>query len=119
MVLDRPVTRRFSPFLIALAVALASPALAFADDKPPSAEDMEAAKKAFGEGKKLFDKQKYAEAVEKFKESYRLSRNPVLLYNIALTFERLGTNDMALFYYKKFLSDAPADAAQRPDAEKS
>lgn len=85
----------------------------------PTAEELEAAKKAYGEGAKLFAAEKYAEAAEKFKESYRLSRNPVLLYNIGLTFERLGTKDKALFYYKKFLKDAPAEASQRPDVEKS
>jgi tetratricopeptide (TPR) repeat protein len=103
------------------AIALAAPAVALADDAPPAPteEDLAAAKKAFGEGKKLFDKGKYAEAVEKFKESYRLSKNPLLLYNIALTFERLENAEKALFYYRKFLKDAPEDAAQRPDAEKS
>ncbi len=85
----------------------------------PTAEELEAAKKAYGEGAKLFAAEKYGEAVERFKESYRLSRNPVLLYNIGLTFERLGTKDMALFYYKKFLKDAPAEAPQRPDVDKS
>ena len=53
---------------------------------------------------------KFDEAAEKFKESYRLSRNPVLLYNIGFTFDQLGKKDLAVIYYKKFLTDAPADA---------
>jgi tetratricopeptide (TPR) repeat protein len=82
-----------------------------------SAADMKKAKEAFVEGKAAFEKGDYDKAAEKFKESFKLSKNPLLLFNIALTMEKLGTNDMALFYYKKFLSDAPDDAAQRPDAQ--
>ncbi|KAB2855696.1 MAG: tetratricopeptide repeat protein, partial [Bauldia sp.] len=83
---------------------------------PPTPEQMEQAKQAFIAGKTLFDEKKLEEAVEKFKESYRLSRNPLLLYNVAFTLDQMGQKDLAVFYYKKFVSDAPADAAQRPDA---
>jgi hypothetical protein len=83
---------------------------------PPTPEQMEQAKQAFIAGKTLFDEKKFEEAVEKFKESYRLSRNPLLLYNVAFTLDQMGQKDMAVFYYRKFLADAPADAGQRPDA---
>ncbi len=83
---------------------------------PPTPEQMEQAKQAFLAGKALFDEKKFEEAVEKFKESYRLSRNAMLLYNVAFTLDQMSQKDLAVFYYKKFLSDAPADAAQRPDA---
>jgi hypothetical protein len=100
------------------ALALGSLATPTATAQPaPSPADIEAAKKAFNEGKALFEAKKYGEAVEKFKESYRLSKNPLLLYNIAVSLGANNQEDMALFYYKKFLTDAPADAAQRPDAE--
>jgi len=92
---------------------------ASAQDAAPTADELKQAKEAYAAGKKLFEAKKFAEAVEKFKDSYRLSHNPLLLFNIALTFSELGTKDMALFYYKKFMSDAPADAAQRADAEKA
>ncbi len=104
--------------IIALAIAFATlaivtptPALA----QQPSAADMTKAKAAFGEGKKLFDAGDFAEAAGKFKESYKLSKNPVLLYNIGFANEKAGQDDIALFYYRKFLTDAPADAAQRPE----
>src|SRR5262245_4934546 len=109
-------------FLTIIALGLSSVVLGAAaprDAHAQTAADLEAAKKAYAKGKAHFEKGEYDKAVEQFKESYRLSKNPVLLYNIALTFEKLGTNDMAIFYYKKFLSDAPEDAVQRPDAEKS
>lgn len=92
-----------------------APTPASADDAP-SAADLSAAKKAYNEGKALHDKGNLPDAIEKFKESYKLSKNPLLLYNIAFTMDEAGTKDLALTYYKKFLLDAPADAQQRPAA---
>jgi len=102
----------------ALAIGVAAvPASAQPADSPPSEADITAAKKAFGEGKKLFETKKYGLAVDKFKESYRLSKRPTLLYNIAISLDENKQKDMALFYYRKFLTDAPADDEQRPLAE--
>ena len=113
------MTRNFIVIRIALLVlALCAPVAthsAYAQEAPTK-EQLDQAKKAFGEGKVLHDAGKLGEAIEKFKESYRLSRNPVLLYNIALTLDENKQADNALFYYRKFLSDAPADAAQRKAA---
>jgi len=90
-----------------------APAPTQAPAPAPSPEQLEAAKKAFAEGKKLHQQGKYGEAVEKFKESYRLSRNPLLLYNIGFTMDEAKETDMALYYYRKFLKEAPPEAEQR------
>jgi hypothetical protein len=101
-------------FILALALALAAaPSVALAQQPTPA--QIEKAKAAFGEGKKLFEQGDFMEAAAKFKESYNLSKNAVLLYNIGFANEKAGQDDVALFYYRKFLSDAPADAAQRPE----
>jgi tetratricopeptide (TPR) repeat protein len=106
-------------FLIAIVLGTIAPASsAWAEDPAPTKEQLEAAKKAFGEGKALYDEKKFPEAVEKFKESYRLSRNPLLLYNIGHTLDQAGQRDKALFYYRKFLADAPQNAPQRKDVQK-
>ena len=106
-------------FLIAITIACAAivaPASpARADDAAPTPQQLDAAKKAYGEGKALHDAGKLPEAIEKFKESYRLSKKPTLLYNIAITMEEAGMDDLALFYYRKFLTDAPKDAAQHDE----
>ena len=108
------MSRLFIRFVLVVAVVtLGVPAIANADDPAPTPQQIEQAKKAFGEGKKLHDAGKLPEAIEKFKESYRLSKNPLLLYNIGLTMEEAGMEDLALFYYRKFIKDAPADAQQR------
>jgi hypothetical protein len=78
---------------------------------PPTPDELARARAAFTEGKQLYDAGRAADAVEKFKESYRLSRNPLLLYNVAFTFDQLAQKDLALLYYRKFLTDAP-DTAQ-------
>jgi len=92
----------------------ASPSV-WADAARPTPAQLERAKKAFADGKKLHDAGKLTEAVEKFKTSYELSSNPLLLYNIGLTMQELGSDDLAVVYYRKFLAEAPADAAQRAD----
>jgi len=83
----------------------------------PTKEQLDQAKAAYAEGKSLHDQGKLVEAVEKFKESYRLSQNPLLLYNIGFTLDEAGQKDNALLYYRKFLSDAPASAPQRKTVE--
>jgi hypothetical protein len=104
--------------VIAMVAVFAPSNVTFADDAAPSKEQLDQAKKAFGEGKALFEEGKLNEAIDKFKESYRLSRNPLLLYNIGFTLDQAGAKDKALFYYRKFLADAPKAAAQRKEVEK-
>jgi tetratricopeptide (TPR) repeat protein len=108
------LNRLISIVAVALAMVIAVPIVAMADEAPPTPAQLDQAKKAFAEGKKLHDAGKLPESIEKFKESYRLSKNPLLLYNIGLTMEEAGMEDLALFYYRKFLTDAPQDAGQRP-----
>jgi tetratricopeptide (TPR) repeat protein len=108
-----------------LFAALASASVltpAHADDPAataaPTPEQLAQAKKAFEEGNALFKAGKLDEAVVKLKESYRLSKNAFLLYNIGQTYDLLSQKDLVLFYYRKFLASAPATAPMRPTVEK-
>ncbi len=104
--------------LASFAIATSSTSsTAYADDKPPTAAELEKAKKAFLEGKKLHEAGKLEDAIEKYKESYRLSKKPALLYNVAIAMEEAGMDDLALMQFRKYLKEAPADDAQRPTAE--
>jgi hypothetical protein len=98
-------------------ITLALAAFAATASAQPTPDQLEKAKAAFTEGKALHDQGKLPEAVEKFKESYRLSQNPLLLYNIGFTLDEAGQKDNALLYYRKFLSDAPPTAAQRKQVD--
>lgn len=109
--------KRTAPlFAILVAAALATPARA--DEAQPTPEQLAAAKQAFQEGNALFKAGKLEEAVEKLKESFRLSRNAFLLYNIGHTYDQLGRKDLVLFYYRKFLANAPANAPMRDNVAK-
>ncbi len=100
-------------FAIAIAIAIIAPAARVYAD--PTAADLDKAKKEFVQGKTAFDAGDFPEAASHFKTSYNLSKKPALLYNVALANESGGQDDIALFYYRKFLSDAPADAPQRAE----
>ncbi len=89
-----------------------------AEPTGPSAEDMLKAKEAFMKGKELFDAKDFENAVDQFKESYKLSKNPVLLYNIAFTHDEIGDAQLATLYYEKFLRDTNKGAANRDLARK-
>ncbi len=113
--------KRFMTILVlaiaAVAATSSTSSTAYADDKPPTAAELEKAKKAFVEGKKLHEAGKLEDAIEKYKESYRLSKKPALLYNIGIAMEEAGMEDLALMNFRKFLKEAAADAEQRPVVE--
>jgi tetratricopeptide (TPR) repeat protein len=83
----------------------------------PTSDELAKGKEHFARGKKLFDKKDYKGAVKEFKESFRLTRNPLLLYNIGYTFDQLGEKALALFYYQKYLEQSPASDSNRQAAE--
>ena len=99
------------------AALLASPS-ARADPPPPTKEQLDDAKKAFDEAKRLYDGGKLLDAVEKLKESYRLSHNAFLLYNIGHTYDQAGEKEKALYFYARFLEAAPANAPMHDDVVK-
>ena len=102
--------------LAGLVIILTAAAAPIAHAQAPTKEDIEAAKLAFAEGDKLYRAGKFEDALVKLRESYRLSKNPVLLYNIGYIEEQAGHEDRALFYYKKFLTDAPQNAPRLSEA---
>lgn len=108
---------------ITAAALLAAPAHAQKKDAPPpargapTADELAKGKEHFARGKKLFDRKNYKGAVQEFKESFRLTRNPLLLYNIGYTFDQLREKPLALFYYQKYLEQAPETDGNRQAAE--
>jgi tetratricopeptide (TPR) repeat protein len=87
-------------------------------DKPapegPTPEQMEQAREFYVAGKAHHDAGEYDAAAEQYRKSYKLSKAPVLLYNIAQV-ERLGGHaDLALEDYVKYLEvDPNGPGAQR------
>lgn len=84
-------------------------------DEPPALEDdVTAQVEALSEqGAELFHQERYREAIGYFKQAYNLSPVANLLYNIALSYERIEDVPQAIFYYEKFIVAQDADPDTR------
>lgn len=61
----------------------------------------------YNEGQAAYDRADYALAVDRWHESYRLSQEPALLYNIGQAYRQAGDCARALASYRQFLADDP------------
>jgi tetratricopeptide (TPR) repeat protein len=93
-------------FLVVFMIVMAEGA-AFA---APSAEEL------FDQGQTSFTKGDYASAVARWNESYGLSKEPELLFNIAQALRLDGRCEEALATYQRFITIAPG-SQQRPLAD--
>ncbi len=99
----------------AIGIALALPPLPLlaADPPPtplssPTEADTARAKELFETGRQLFLDGSYEAAVAAFRESYQLSGDPILLYNIFQCYDRLEDFDAAIEYVEHYRAFAPA-----------
>lgn len=70
----------------------------------------------FTAGRQAYVEGRYEAAVERFAEAYRLSRKPLLLFNLANAYERLGDYASALQALRDYERAAPA--GERPTLER-
>lgn len=79
---------------------------------PARATDLalDAAQTHTSTGRQFFTQQKYAEARIEFEAAYGLSKEPDLLFNIALSWEREGSVREAIAAYERYLVSRPSDA---------
>lgn len=105
------ISRTILGLTLASAVALASsPALAEPPPTPPadpSQDQLDRAKELFGNGKELYKEGSYEAAIAAFKTAYSQSGDAVLLYNIALAYDRAEMFDEALEYLEYYRAYAP------------
>lgn len=111
--------------LLTLAL-LGTPAFA-QDDAPepetpaadaPSADeqtDLDRAVELFNNGKALFDEAAYTDAITAWEESYRLSKKPALLFNIASAHERKADFEGALEALNRYRAFAKPDEKEALD----
>ena len=101
---------RFAVGVIVFGLVL-PPALASADlprdvaTKSATKDDVDGARAAFQEGVKLYQGADYLGAREKFAEAERLHHASVIVYNLALTEERLGHVQAAVDGYERYIAD--------------
>jgi len=102
--------------LVAALLCIA-PVVAHAESSD-EAEITAMAKEHYKLGLDAYKNGKYPEAIKELKKAYLLKRLPALLLNIGATYRKMGDIDNAVYYYKKYLAEAP-DAKDRGDVEKT
>lgn len=100
----------FALCIVAVAVPAAT-RVARADDVSERA-----AKRHYDRGKKLFDLQKFQDALEQFQKAYDAKPIPDFLFNIGQCQRNLGEYQAAIFSFKKFLKLDP-EAPNREQVE--
>ena len=89
-----------------------SPALSLAQTPPPDgsgAPDASAdarARDLYEKGDRFYAEGRYEKSIEAFREAYNLSRRPLLLFNLANAYERLGRYDEAVASLREYLPQA-------------
>jgi tetratricopeptide (TPR) repeat protein len=76
-----------------------------------------AARRHYERGQKLFNLQKFDEALEQFQKAYDAKPIPDFLFNIGQCHRNLGDYESAIFSFKKFLKLDP-EAPNREQVEK-
>ena len=119
-------TRTIAAAAIAAALLAAAPPAARAQPAPDAAaeapagvagDEVAAYQAAVARGTDAFRLGHYAEARTAFEYAYQIHPEPVLLFNIASCWRRLGQFDTALVAYRRFLNEAPAGDPRRELAE--
>ncbi len=80
----------------------------------PSAVDR--AKRHYQRGSEAFDVGRFDEAIKELEESYRLSGESVLLFNIARAYEKLGNLEEAMRHYRDYV-DLTGNLSEEDKAE--
>ena len=101
-------------FTLSLCISLLAPSLAWAAGS--SDPTTESARRFYLSGTKHFDLTEYREALNDFKQAYRVKEDPVFLYNIAQCLRLLDEKKDALKFYRSYLNRAP-EAPNRAEVE--
>jgi hypothetical protein len=71
------------------------------------AQDFEAAGKHFSAAQDAFGARHYKTAATEFEAAYAITKDPVLLYNVAESWEKAGDGHQAVANYKAYLKEQP------------
>ncbi len=80
------------------------------------AQDAAAYQEAVSAGYENFEAADYTAARADFERAYKIFAKPILLFNIASTYRRQGSDKLAIDYYRRYLDVAPPRASQRRQA---
>lgn len=74
------------------------------------------AKTFFDSGVRHYNLGHFPEAIADFEKAYNVDPAPILLFNIAQSHRQLGDKERALFFYRRYLEQAP-NAANKAEVE--
>jgi tetratricopeptide (TPR) repeat protein len=98
---------------LSLLVLLAISSAAFAQKAAPERE----ARAHYEQGMTLYDAGDFKKAIEEFRTAYELVPTPGLLFNLGQAYRLEKNYDMALYFYRTYLSRMP-DAPNRADVDR-
>jgi len=58
----------------------------------------------------------FEDAVSEFRKAYEVQARPEFLLHIGRSFQQLGQSEKALYFFKRYISTAPPEAAEREEA---
>jgi tetratricopeptide (TPR) repeat protein len=108
-------TSRFFIALLAVFVMVTAPGLG---TLPAQAQDSDAYRKLIAEATRLAYEKKYDEAIGKYFEAKTIQPDPVLDYNIARCYDKMGNCESATRHYNMVLDSEDAAPEDRTSAEK-
>jgi hypothetical protein len=82
--------------------------LFFALGATAQAQDFEAAGRHFSAAQEAFGAKHFKTAAAEFEAAYGITKDPVLLYNVAESYEKAGDGHKAVANYKAYLKEQPA-----------
>jgi len=101
-------------WVIVIAMMLVAPLSAAG--RGAGAAELREAKKHFRTGEKHYKVGEFDKAAEAYKEAYRLSEKPALLFNIAQAYRHAKNHKEALYFYQGYLRNNPK-ARNRADVQ--
>jgi tetratricopeptide (TPR) repeat protein len=107
-------SRSGSGFARALALAVFVAALLLVARGARAADP--SAKTFFESGVRHYNLGHFPEAIAEFEKAYNVDPAPILLFNIAQSHRQLGDKERALFFYRRYLEQAP-NAANKGEVE--
>lgn len=112
-------SRRRSRRALAALLPLALVALASRNaiaQQPPDDDTATQAKEHYEKGQAAYDGGRYDEAIVEWQQSYELSGEPLLLFNLGQAARKKGDCEQALGFYQDYLRASP-EAGNRAEAE--
>lgn len=86
---------------------------------PPSQDELTQEARAFFErGVTMFRRRRYEAAMAAFTAAYNFARLPEVIYNLAVTAERLGRTQDAIDFFREYMRALPRESAERPMIER-